>query len=158
MAATNIELDPIDRKILRLLQRDNHIPNQDLAREIGLSPPACLKRVRRLRASRVIVADTAIVDPRALGYSVMVLAHMSLERPREDLGQALERKLRAMPQVLQCWKVAGETDFVMLVCARSLEEYQEFARDVLASDMNLRDYRSDIVLAEVKPRAPLPVD
>jgi Lrp/AsnC family leucine-responsive transcriptional regulator len=152
------DLDNIDRNILRLLQRDNRIPNQDLARDVGLSPPACLKRVRRLRESGVILADTATVDPRALGYQVMVLAYMSLERPREDLGQAFERKIRAMPQVLQCWKVAGETDFVMLVCARSLEEYQAFARDVLASDMNLRDYRSDIVLGEVKPRAPLPVD
>ncbi|MCC6466971.1 MAG: Lrp/AsnC family transcriptional regulator [Alphaproteobacteria bacterium] len=153
-----IELDAIDRKLLGLLQRDARMANQDLARDVGLSPPACLKRVRRLRESGVILADTATVDPRALGYSVMVLAHVSMERPREDLGGAFERKLRAMPQVLQCWKVAGETDFVMLVCARSLEEYQQFARDVLASDMNLRDYRSDIVLSEVKPRAPLPVD
>ncbi|MCC7045321.1 MAG: Lrp/AsnC family transcriptional regulator [Alphaproteobacteria bacterium] len=153
-----IDLDPIDRKLLSLLQRDARMANQDLARAVGLSPPACLKRVRRLREGGVILADTATIDPRALGYSVMVLAHVSMERPREDLGGAFERKLRAMPQVLQCWKVAGETDFVMLVCARSLDEYQQFARDVLASDMNLRDYRSDIVLAEVKPRAPLPVD
>jgi len=157
-AESPVDLDRIDRNILKHLQQDNRIANQDLAQAVGLSPPACLKRVRRLRAAGVILADTAEVDPRALGYSVMVLAHLSLERPSEDATQQFERKIRALPQVLECWKVAGDTDFILLVCARSLDDYQNFARNVLASDVNLRDYRSDIVLGAVKRRAPLPVD
>ena len=157
-ASPRVDLDQIDRNILRHLQQDNRIANQDLAQAVGLSPPACLKRVRRLRAAGVILADVAEVDPRALGYSVMVLAHLSLERPSEAVTVEFERKVRAMPNVLQCWKVAGDTDFTLLVCARSLEDYQSFARNVLASDVNLRDYRSDIVLGAVKRRAPIPVD
>jgi len=153
-----VGLDPIDRNILKHLQQDNRIANQDLAAAVGLSPPACLKRVRRLRESGVILADVAEVDPRALGYSVMVLAHLSLERPSEAVTVEFERKVRSMPNVLQCWKVAGDTDFTLLVCARSLEDYQSFARNVLANDVNLRDYRSDIVLGAVKRRAPIPVD
>ena len=78
-----IELDSIDRGILMHLQQDNRIANQDLAAAVGLSPPACLKRVRRLREAGVILADVAEVDPRALGYAVTVLAHLSLERPSE---------------------------------------------------------------------------
>jgi len=151
-------LDAIDRKILHHLQRDNRIANQDLARAVGLSPPACLKRVRRLRDSGVILADVSLVDPRALGYPVMVLAHLSLDRPREDLVRAFERKVKELPEVIQCWMVAGDTDMVLLVCARSLDEYQNFARNVLGSELNLRDYRSDIVLGAIKPHSPLPTE
>jgi Lrp/AsnC family leucine-responsive transcriptional regulator len=153
-----VDLDPIDRNILKHLQQDNRIANQDLAAAVGLSPPACLKRVRRLREAGVILADVAEVDPRALGYAVTVLAHLSLERPSEAVTVAFESKIRALPQVLQCWKVAGDTDFILLVCAKSLEDYQSFARNVLASDVNLRDYRSDIVLGAVKRRAPIPTE
>jgi Lrp/AsnC family leucine-responsive transcriptional regulator len=156
--ASPLALDRIDRNILKHLQRNNRIANRDLARAVGLSPPACLKRVRRLRQAGAILADTAEVDPRALGYGVTVLARLSLERPSEEATERFERKVRAMPQVLQCWKVAGDTDFVLLVCARDLDDYQRFARAVLASDTNLRDYRSDIVLGAVKRRAPVPVD
>jgi Lrp/AsnC family leucine-responsive transcriptional regulator len=152
------DLDAIDRKILQQLQRDNRIANQDLARAVGLSPPACLKRVRRLRETGVILGDVSIVDPRALGYSVMVLARLSLDRPREDLVRAFERKVRELPEVIQCWMVAGDTDLVLLVCAKSLDAYQSFARNVLGSELNLRDYRSDIVLASIKPLSPVPTE
>jgi DNA-binding Lrp family transcriptional regulator len=152
------DLDAIDRKILHHLQRDNRIANQDLARAVGLSPPACLKRVRRLRDTGVILGDVSIVDPRALGYPVMVLARLSLDRPREDLVRAFERKVRELPEVVQCWMVAGDTDVVLLICAKSLDEYQSFARNVLGSELNLRDYRSDIILGTIKPLAPLPTD
>jgi len=150
-------LDAIDRKILRQLQADNRISNQDLAREVGLSPPACLSRVRRLREEKVIKADVSVVAPEAVGLPVSVLVRISLERPREDLLQAFERKLHDLPQVLQCWCVSGDVDFVLLVCATSIEEYQRFARTVVASELNIKSYASDVVLSVTKSTYALPI-
>lgn len=151
-------LDAIDRRILREVQVDCRIPNQQLAGRVGLSPPACLKRVRRLREAGIIRAETARVDAAALGYPVQVMARVSLERPRQDLIEAFERKVRDLPEVLQCWMVAGDNDFILLVCARSLEDYQRLARTVLAGEPNIRTYSSAVVLSETKPAAPVPVD
>jgi DNA-binding Lrp family transcriptional regulator len=157
MATKPLPLDAIDRKILKQLQADNRISNQDLAREVGLSPPACLARVRRLRQEAVIKADVSVVAPAAVGLPILVLVRISLERPREDLLQAFERKLHDLPQVLQCWCVAGDIDFVLLVCASSIEEYQRFARTVLASELNIKSYASDVVLSAMKSTYALPI-
>ena len=150
-------LDAIDRKILQRLQVDNRISNQDLAREVGLSPPACLARCRRLRESGVIKSDISVIDPAEIGLPVSVLVRIALERPREDLLQAFEQKLRSIPQVLQCWTVAGDVDFVVLVCAASLEEYQRFARSVLAAEHNIKSYASDVILSTIKSTQALPI-
>jgi DNA-binding Lrp family transcriptional regulator len=157
MAEKPVRLDEIDRKILRRLQVDNRISNQDLAQEVGLSAPACLARARRLREQGVINADVSVIAPTAVGLPVSVLVRIALERPREDLLQAFERKLRDLPQVLQCWCVAGDVDFVLLVCAASIEEYQRFARSVLASELNIKSYASDVVLAATKSSYKLPI-
>jgi Lrp/AsnC family transcriptional regulator, leucine-responsive regulatory protein len=157
VAEKPLRQDEIDRKILRRLQVNNRISNQDLAVEVGLSPPACLGRVRRLREEGVITADVSVVAPDAVGLPVSVLVRIALERPREDLLQAFERKLRDLPQVLQCWCVAGNVDFVLLVCATSIEEYQRFARTVLASELNIKSYASDVVLAATKTTYALPI-
>jgi Lrp/AsnC family leucine-responsive transcriptional regulator len=150
-------LDPIDRKILRRLQENNRISNQDLAREVGLSPPACLARCRRLREIGVVKADVSVLDPATVGFPVSVLVRIALERPREDLLQAFERKVRDLPQVLQCWTVAGDVDFVLLVVAESIEEYQRFARTALASEHNIKSYTSDVVLSTAKSTCALPI-
>ncbi|HLI12172.1 MAG TPA: Lrp/AsnC family transcriptional regulator [Alphaproteobacteria bacterium] len=150
-------LDATDRKILNLLQEDCRIANQELAARVGLSPPACLKRVQRLRERGVIRREVALLDRLAVGQQVLVLVRLALERPREDLLRAFERKVQEIPEVLSCWCVAGDHDFVLLVCARTLDEYQSFARTVLAGELNLRRYSSDVVLSIAKETTAIPL-
>ncbi len=157
MARTPWNLDEIDLKILKFLQVNNRISNQELAGKIGLSPPACLARCRRLREQGVIKWDVSLVDPAALGYSVFVLMRIALERPREDLLAAFEKKVRDLPEVLQCWTVTGDVDFVLLVCATSIEDYQRFARTVVAAEHNIKSYASDVILSTTKSSFALPI-
>ncbi len=150
-------LDVIDRDILRLLQQDSLIANQKLADEVGLSPPACLKRVRRLRTAGVIQRTVAILDPAPLGYPVLALARIKLERPRDKAMRDFERRMRDLPRVLQCLTVAGDTDYVILVRSRDVADYQAFARQVLATAPGIRSYTSEIVLEVPKWTTEIPV-
>ncbi|HEY3719330.1 MAG TPA: Lrp/AsnC family transcriptional regulator, partial [Roseiarcus sp.] len=102
---TDTPLDAIDRRILRVLQVDAAIANQALADEIGLSPPACLKRVRRLRVAGIIERTVALLAPGKLGYPLLTVARIKLDRPRETAMRDFERRMRELPRVAQCLTV-----------------------------------------------------
>jgi Lrp/AsnC family leucine-responsive transcriptional regulator len=125
---------------------------------VGLSPPACLKRVRRLRAAGVIQRTAALLAPEVLGYPLLTVARIKLERPREKTMQDFERQMRALPRVAQCLTVAGDIDYIVLVRSRDVAHYQDFARHVLATAPGIRAYTSEIVLDIPKWTTEVPVD
>jgi DNA-binding Lrp family transcriptional regulator len=151
-------LDAIDRKILRVLQGDSLIANQVLADAVGLSPPACLKRVRRLRAAGVIRRTVSLLSAEALGYPLLTVVRIKLERPREKTMRDFERRMRETPRVVHCLTVAGDIDYVLLVRSKDVAHYQEFARHVLATAPGIRAYTSEIVLDVPKWTTEIPVD
>ncbi len=151
-------LDAIDRKILRALQADGLIANQALADEVGLSPPACLKRVRRLRAAGVVQRTAALLAPAALGYPLLTVVRIKLDRPREKVMRDFERRMRDLPRVTHCLTVAGDIDYIILVRSRDVAHYQEFARHVLATAPGIRSYTSEIVLEAPKWTTEIPVE
>jgi Lrp/AsnC family transcriptional regulator, leucine-responsive regulatory protein len=150
-------LDSIDRRILRALQRDASIANQTLADEIGLSPPACLKRVRQLKAAGVIERIIARLSPEALGFPLLTVARIKLNRPTEKAMREFEQKMNALPRVTQCLTVAGDIDYMVLIRSRDVADYQDFARRVLATAPGIRSYTSEIMLAVSKWTSEIPV-
>ena len=151
-------LDAIDRKILRILQRDSVIANQALADEVGLSPPACLKRVRRLRATGVIRRTAALLAPDVLGYPLLTVVRIKLDRPREKVMRDFERRMQELPRVAQCLTVAGDIDYLVLVRSKDVAHYQDFARRILATAPGIRAYTSEIVLDVPKWTTEVPVE
>jgi Lrp/AsnC family leucine-responsive transcriptional regulator len=145
-----LALDRTDRKILNLLQEDNQITNLELAAAIGISPPPCLRRVRRLRESGVILRDVSLVDRTKVGRNLMVFASITLERQREDLLANFERKMLAQPEVMQCYFVSGDADYLVVVNVPDMEAYNGFARRVFANEPNIRMFRSSFALSVVK--------
>ncbi|GGF35386.1 AsnC family transcriptional regulator [Aliidongia dinghuensis] len=156
--AAHAALDAIDRRILRTLQRDSTISNQTLADEVGLSPPACLKRVRRLRAEGVIERTAAMLAPAALGHPLLTVVRIKLDRPAEAEMRAFEARMRDLPRVAQCLTVAGDIDYVVLVRSKDVAHYQDFARNILASAPGIRAYTSEIVLEVAKWTTEIPVE
>jgi Lrp/AsnC family transcriptional regulator, leucine-responsive regulatory protein len=150
-------LDAIDRKILALLQEDNQITNQALAEKVGISPPPCHRRVRRLREEGIIARDVSLVDPVKVGRSLIVFASITLERQREDLLENFERKMMRHPEVMQCYFVSGDADYLVVVSVGDMAEYNEFARRVFANEPNIRMFRSSFCLARVKYDTRIPV-
>jgi Lrp/AsnC family transcriptional regulator, leucine-responsive regulatory protein len=143
-------LDKMDRKILNLLQTDNQITNLELADKVGLSPPPCLRRVRRLRAEGYIVKDVSLVDPLKVGQNLIVFVNITLEKQREDLLAHFERKMLEQSEVMQCYFVSGDTDYLLIVNVVDMNHYNEFARRVFANEANIKMFRSSFCLNRVK--------
>ena len=152
------QLDALDRRILKALQKDGLVSNQSLAEAINLSPPACLKRVRRLRELGIIERTTAILSPKAVGFPLLTVVRLKLDSPSDEVMQAFEAQMMASPRVLQCMLVAGDIDYILLVRSRDVAHYQEFARRILRIAPGVRSYNSDIVLTVAKSTTDLPTD
>jgi Lrp/AsnC family transcriptional regulator, leucine-responsive regulatory protein len=153
-----IELDAIDRRILKILQRNNQLTNLELAEKVKLSPPTCLKRVRRLREEKVIVGDVALLDPQLVDRKLFVLIEIVLERQSEQLQQAFERKMERTDEVMQCYMVSGQADFIMVVQVADMDAYHRFVRKTLTSEPNIRNFRSFFAMNRTKFRTEISLE
>lgn len=121
-------MDPKDRQIIRALQRDGRMTNQDLAAEVNLSPSPCLRRLRNLEASGAIRGYSVNVDARAYGLPVNVFVRVSLEKHTEDVVQHFENQVRAIDEVLECYVMTGVSDYLLRVVVADLDGYEKFVR------------------------------
>jgi Lrp/AsnC family leucine-responsive transcriptional regulator len=144
------ELDRIDKKILDLLQVDSNVTNLALADRVGISAPACLRRVKRLRDERVIVGDVSLVDPLKLGVKLTALIEVTLERHSDEFKSSFIRRVMGDEAVTQCYMVTGETDAVLVVSIRGMEEYVEFTKRMFDSDARVLRYRTLFAMRRIK--------
>ncbi|HKL65053.1 MAG TPA: Lrp/AsnC family transcriptional regulator [Roseovarius sp.] len=121
-------MDDKDRQIIRALQRDGRMSNQDLAAKVHLSPSPCLRRVRNLEKAGVIRGYTARVDARAYGLPITAFVRIRLERHDETTVQTFERAVAGMAEVLECHVMTGQTDYQLRVVVASLDAYETFIR------------------------------
>ena len=125
------KMDEKDRQIIRALQRDGRMSNQDLAASVNLSPSPCLRRLRNLEKAGVIQGYAARVDAKAYGLPVAAFVRVRLERHDGDAVQAFEREVMRMDEVLECHVMTGQTDYQLRVAVESLEAYENFIRNRL---------------------------
>ena len=152
-----IALDAIDRRILDVLQQDNQITNLALAERVGLSPPPCLRRVRRLREEGVIARDVSLVDPAKVGQGLIAFVGVELERQREDALSSFETRIAAEPEVQQCYFVSGDNDYLLVVTCRDMGAYNDFCRRVLSREHNIRRFRTSFNLDRIKYETRIPL-
>ena len=145
-----MDIDGLDRKILVHLQRNNRMANVELADRVGLSPPACLKRVKRLREFGVITADVSLLNPKLAGSQMCMIVSIEMERDRGDIYQQFRRSINAAKEVTQCYQVTGEYDFILIVTVAGIEEFEAFVERVLHADLNIRKFRTAISIRQVK--------
>lgn len=145
-----MDIDGLDRKILVHLQRNNRMANVELAERVGLSPPACLKRVKRLREFGVITADVSLLNPKLAGSQMCMIVSIEMERDRGDIYQQFRRSINAAKEVTQCYQVTGEYDFVLIVTVAGIEAFEAFVERVLHADLNIRKFRTAISIRQVK--------
>jgi len=143
-------LDRLDKSILRQMQRDSSISNLKLSEIVGLSPPACLKRVKRLQQQGVICAQVALLDERAFGTSLHMIVEIMMQQDRLDSNAAFIEKIQLADEVHQCYKVTGEVDFVLVVVVPDMPSYEDFCQRVIYKEQNLRNFRTLISMNRVK--------
>lgn len=152
-----IALDAFDRKLLERLQVDAQTPIPVLADEIGLSAPACYRRIRRLRDTGAINREVAVVHPRTLGWPLSMLVLVTMERENARTVDEMVRMLKDVPEVIEAWNVTGDHDFVVRMLARDMESYDELVRELFAADDRVRSFKTLVVIRQVKDASPVPL-
>lgn len=150
-------IDATDRRILRALQENGRVTNQELARIVSISPAACHERVKRLRERGVIRRYTALLDPEQLGASLMIFIEVLLDRTSHDVFAAFAAHVRDVPQVMECHMVAGGFDYLLKVRVADMTAYRAFLGDILTAMPGVRETRTYAVLEEVKSETAIPI-
>ena len=152
------QLDAIDRRILEHLQDNARISNVDLAARVGISASPCWRRVRELEESGVISTYVTLIDAASVGLTVSVFVNVSLERQVERELDVFQNAIRERPEVLECYLMTGEADFLLRVVVPDLIAYERFLMDHLTRVPGIASIRSSFALKQVKYRTALPLD
>ncbi len=158
----SIELDRTDIRILAELQRDGRISNQDLADKVSLSPSPCLRRVRRLEEAGVIRATVALLDPAALGLGLLAWVNVKLEKRQAARSgrfafETFREAVQQWPEVVACYAMTGDNDYLMRVQVRDLADFSRFMMDRLLKHPAVLDVRSGFALETLKETTALPL-
>jgi Lrp/AsnC family leucine-responsive transcriptional regulator len=152
-----INLDAFDLKILRALQGDGRLTNNELAERIGLSPSPCLRRVRRLERDGFIRTYRAVLDRESVGLGLTVFLEIKVEKHSRENAQALQEALSSMPEVVACHMVSGTADFMAEIVVPNLKAYERLLTEKLLTLPMIGDIRSNFSLSRVKSDGALPL-
>ena len=150
-------LNDTDRRILRTIQKDGRITNQELANRCGLSPSACFDRLRRLREQGYITGFSAHLDPVKLDRALLVFIEVLLDRTTGDIFSDFAEAVRGKPEIMECHLVAGGFDYLLKVRVKDMAAYRTFLADSLVDMPGVRETRTYAVLEEVKNVTDLPI-
>jgi DNA-binding Lrp family transcriptional regulator len=153
----SIDLDRIDKRILAELQNNGRLQNVDLARRVGLSPSPCLRRVKQLESRGVIERYAALVSGPAVGFPLTIFCKVTLDRQDKIGVERFAEMMSQVPEVLECFLMAGTYDYLLRVSAADLEDYQRFQMEHLTPLPGVRNVVTEIPLKQVKSTTRLPV-
>jgi Lrp/AsnC family leucine-responsive transcriptional regulator len=151
------DLDPIDRKILAILQKDGRTTMQELAERVGLSLSPCHRRVRLMEQRGIINRYAAMVDQKALGLHVSVFISIKLARQKEEDLKRFEKAISGWDEVLECYLMTGNRDYLLRVVAADLAAYEKFLKSKLTRLDGIASIESSFALAQVKYSIALPL-
>jgi Lrp/AsnC family leucine-responsive transcriptional regulator len=151
-------LDAGDLRILRVLQTEGRLTNQDLAEKVGMSNSPCWRRVKRLEESGVIKGYQAVLDRRSIGLGVLAFIRVGIDSHSEAEAKRFEKDVLKLDEVVACYSIAGDADFLLQVVARDLDAYAEFAMTVVRRLPRIKEMQTTFVLKEIKPLQALPVE
>lgn len=150
-------LDKIDMRILAALQGNARLRNVELAEMVGLSASPCLRRVRQLEEAGVIRDYATLVDPEAVGLPVSVFVQVTLEKQVEASLEAFEAQIADWPEVMECYLMTGDADYLLRVVAADLTAYQDFLMQKLTRVDSVASIKSSFALRRIQYRTALPV-
>ena len=153
----NKSLDAIDRQILGNLQDDARMRNVELAEKVGLSPSPCLRRVGNLEETGVIRGYATLVDAEAVGLPVSVFVSVTLEKQIEKALEKFEKEIRARPEVMECYLMTGDADYLLRVVTADLGAYERFLIEHLTRIPGVASIKSSFALKQVAYRTALPI-
>lgn len=150
----SVDIDDLDLQLLNLLQQDAARSNQELAQQVGISAPTCLRRVRRLHTAGLIERQVAVLRPEPLaercGEGLQAILEVTLERQSAQDLDAFEQRAVADAEVSQCWRVSAGPDFVLVVVVRDMTAYQALVQRLLGMQTHVRNVRTFFAVRRAK--------
>ncbi|MDS7597747.1 Lrp/AsnC family transcriptional regulator [Agrobacterium tumefaciens] len=154
----NLKLEPVDVRILSSLQDEGRLTNQALADEVGLSASPCWRRVRQLEETGVIQGYSARIDRRQVGLGVLAFIRVKIDSHSEEEAELFSRQVADLKEVVACYSIAGDADFLLQVVSPDLDTYADFAMSVVRRLPGIKEMQTTFVLKEIKAFEGLPLD
>lgn len=152
-----VSLDETDKAILRLLQSDGRISNAEVARQVGLSAPATHARVKRLEEAGVVRQYSTLLDREAIGFDMVCFINVSLQLHQFEAIERFKELMQDMPEVLECYHITGEFDYLLKAVFRNRDELQEFVVNKLTPIPGMARINTSLALIEIKATQQLPI-
>lgn len=155
---SHIELDSYDWRLLRALQTNARLSNVALSEQVNLSPSQCSRRLQRLEQNNLIEAYFTQLNASELGYQITAFVSVTLDKRTKNSDKEFKQAIEAIPQILECYSVSGDSDYWLRVISENLPSLSSFLSESLSSLTCVRDLTSTVVLNRIKhaPSIPLP--
>ena len=152
-----MQLDEIDRRILRELQQNGRLQNIELAKRVGLSPSPCLRRVKLLEEAGIISRYVAVIDQARVGLTLSLFARVSLTAQDAETIDHFIAAMRRLPEVVECYIMLGESDALLRVVVSDLEDYRRFQSTHLTRRNGIQTVKTDVPSETIKQTFALPL-
>ncbi|MBB6523691.1 Lrp/AsnC ligand binding domain-containing protein [Pseudoteredinibacter isoporae] len=153
-----MNLDKIDRKILKLIQRDASLTASEIAEQVNLSQPPCWRRIKRLEDEGYIRARVGLLNRQKLGLNTVIYTEVKLTANGRQELHAFEERIREVPEVTECYVMLGRVDFLLCIVTKDMEHYERLYRDVLSQLPGVQEFNSSVAMSEIKLSTELPLD
>ncbi len=150
-------MDKFDALILNMLQQNARTTAEAMSHHVGLSSDACRKRMARLRSSGIIKAEIAVLDPTSVGRGLILIVEVTLQNERKADLDRFKAAMQAAPEVMQCYYVTGNADFILILSARDMADFEAFTRSHFFAEDNVLRFRTSAVMDRVKTGLAVPV-
>lgn len=152
-----VALDLIDKKIIKALQENARLSSQELSDQVGISASPCWRRVKALEESGVVTKYVTLINPEALGLSISIFTNVSLDKQVEAALETFQKAVRKRPEVMECYLMTGDFDYLLRVVVGSLQDYERFLLNHLTKIPGVASIKSSFALKQVKYTTALPV-
>jgi len=151
-------MDTFDAKLLNLIQENNRLTTEQLSEAVGLSPTACQRRLKKFRENGTIARDIAIISPQAVGRRMTMIVQVSLEREQPEHLDKFKNSMLETPEVMQCYYVTGSADFILILTAKDMQDYEHFTRRFFLDNSNIRNFVTSVVMDHIKVGLSVPIE
>jgi len=152
------KIDSFDLKILKLIQENNKMTSEILAKEVGLSSSACQRRINSMRKEGIIEKDVSIINRKIIGRKITIIVQVLSDKEGVEYDEEFKKTMIKAPEVMQCYYVTGDYDYVLVATFKDMEEYEIFTKKYFLNNSNIKRFSSMVVMNRVKENLSIPLN
>ena len=152
------KLDSFDLKILELIQVNNKITSEVLAKKVGLSSSACQRRINSMRKAKIIKKDVSVIDQKIIGRQITIVVQVLSDKEGVEYSEEFKKLMIKAPEVMQCYYVTGDYDYVLIATFKDMGEYEIFTKKYFLENSNIKRFSSMVVMNRVKENLSIPLN